>query len=122
MIEQVCSQDKFTIFGEMARSKAQLQHTECSIDFASLHSSKIMCVFQGNITTCGIVGAYAVVLAVDAYIYTSLSYITLNILKRLLNNTFSAVFTDVPFQTIGEYTSECQELSKAGKVELLAFN
>lgn len=39
MIEQVCSQDKFTIFGEMARSKAQLQHTECSIDFASLHSS-----------------------------------------------------------------------------------
>lgn len=55
---------------------------------------------EGNITTCGIVGAYAVVLAVNAYIYTSLSYITLNILKRLLNNTFSAVFTDVPFQTI----------------------
>lgn len=81
-----------------------------------------MYVFQGNITTCGIVGAYAVVLAVNAYIYTSLSYITLNILKRLLNNTFSAVFTDVPFQTIGEYTSECQELSKAGKVELLDFN
>ncbi|XP_008282341.1 transmembrane 7 superfamily member 3 [Stegastes partitus] len=55
---------------------------------------------EGNIITCGVVGAYAVVLAVNAYIYTSLSYITLNILKRLLNNNFSAAFTDVPFQTI----------------------
>uniref|UniRef100_A0A3Q0SNW9 Transmembrane 7 superfamily member 3 n=1 Tax=Amphilophus citrinellus TaxID=61819 RepID=A0A3Q0SNW9_AMPCI len=55
---------------------------------------------EGNITTCGIVGAYAVILAINSYIYTSLSYITLNILKRLLNNNFSAVFTDVPFQTI----------------------
>uniref|UniRef100_A0A665UMS2 TM7S3/TM198-like domain-containing protein n=1 Tax=Echeneis naucrates TaxID=173247 RepID=A0A665UMS2_ECHNA len=55
---------------------------------------------EGNITTCGIVGAYAVVLAVNAYIYTSLSYITMNILKRFLNNNFNAMFTDVPFQTI----------------------
>ncbi|XP_041833029.1 transmembrane 7 superfamily member 3 [Melanotaenia boesemani] len=55
---------------------------------------------EGNITTCGVVGAYAVILAVNAYIYTSLSYITLNILKRFLNNNFSAVFTDVPFQII----------------------
>ncbi|KAG8005786.1 Transmembrane 7 superfamily member 3, partial [Nibea albiflora] len=55
---------------------------------------------EGNIVTCGVVGGYAVILAVNAYIYTSLSYITLNILKRFLNNNFSAVFTDVPFQTI----------------------
>ncbi|XP_053200027.1 transmembrane 7 superfamily member 3 [Scomber japonicus] len=55
---------------------------------------------EGNITTCGVVGAYAVILAINAYIYTSLSYITLNILKRFLNNNFSSVFTDVPFQTI----------------------
>ncbi|KAM9327420.1 transmembrane 7 superfamily member 3 [Pholidichthys leucotaenia] len=55
---------------------------------------------QGNITTCGVVGAYAVVLAVNAYVYTSLSFITLNILKRLLNNNFNAAFTDVPFQTV----------------------
>nr|XP_046235335.1 transmembrane 7 superfamily member 3 [Scatophagus argus] len=55
---------------------------------------------EGNIVTCGIIGAYAVILAVNAYIYTSLSYITLNILKRFLNNNFSAAFTDVPFQTI----------------------
>ncbi|XP_030575705.1 transmembrane 7 superfamily member 3 [Archocentrus centrarchus] len=59
---------------------------------------------EGNITTCGIVGAYAVILAINSYIYTSLSYITLNILKRLLNNNFSAVFTDVPFQTIDYIT------------------
>ncbi|KAM4615321.1 transmembrane 7 superfamily member 3 isoform 2-T2 [Polymixia lowei] len=55
---------------------------------------------EGNITTCGVVGGYAVVLAVNAYVYTSLSYITLNILKRFINNNFSAAFTDVPFQTI----------------------
>ncbi|XP_028255388.1 transmembrane 7 superfamily member 3 isoform X3 [Parambassis ranga] len=55
---------------------------------------------EGNITTCGVVGAYAVILGVNSYIYTSLSYITLNILKRFLNNNFSSVFTDVPFQTI----------------------
>ncbi|KAF1372560.1 hypothetical protein PFLUV_G00266760 [Perca fluviatilis] len=55
---------------------------------------------EGNIVTCGIVGAYAVILAVNAYVYTSLSYITLNILKRFLNNNFSAAFTDVPFQAI----------------------
>ncbi|XP_054480616.1 transmembrane 7 superfamily member 3 [Anoplopoma fimbria] len=55
---------------------------------------------EGNIVTCGAVGAYAVILAVNAYIYTSLSFITLNILKRFLNNNFSAVFTDVPFQVI----------------------
>lgn len=55
---------------------------------------------EGNIITCGVVGGYAVVLAVNAYIYTSLSYITLNILKRFLNNNFSSVFTDVPFQAI----------------------
>ncbi|XP_072233553.1 transmembrane 7 superfamily member 3 [Leuresthes tenuis] len=55
---------------------------------------------EGNIITCGVVGAYAVILAINAYIYTSLSYITLNILKRFLNNNFSAAFTDVPFQTI----------------------
>uniref|UniRef100_A0A8C6U719 Transmembrane 7 superfamily member 3 n=1 Tax=Neogobius melanostomus TaxID=47308 RepID=A0A8C6U719_9GOBI len=42
---------------------------------------------EGNITTCGVVGAYAVVLGVNAYIYTSLSYIT-------------SAFTDVPFQGI----------------------
>ncbi|TKS91093.1 Transmembrane 7 superfamily member 3 [Collichthys lucidus] len=55
---------------------------------------------EGNIVTCGVVGAYAVILAVNAYIYTSLSYITLNILKRFLNSNFSAMFTDVPFQEI----------------------
>ena len=62
----------------------------------------IMFLPQGNIITCGVVGAYAVILAVNAYVYTSLSYITLNILKRFLNNNFNAAFTDVPFQTIGE--------------------
>ncbi|KAM6985419.1 transmembrane 7 superfamily member 3 [Aplochiton taeniatus] len=55
---------------------------------------------EGNITTCGVAGGYAAVLAVSSYVYTSLSYITLNILKRLLNNNFSSTFTDVSFQDI----------------------
>ncbi|XP_066561546.1 transmembrane 7 superfamily member 3 isoform X2 [Amia ocellicauda] len=55
---------------------------------------------EGNITACAIVGGYAVVLAVNSYIYTSLSYIVLDILKRALNNDFSRAFTDVPFQAI----------------------
>ncbi|KAM6216306.1 transmembrane 7 superfamily member 3 [Rhynchocyon petersi] len=61
-------------------------------------------VFMGclrilNILTCGITGSYSVVLAVGSYLYTSLSYITLNILKRALNKEFRGAFTNVPFQT-----------------------
>uniref|UniRef100_A0A8C9W7N4 Transmembrane 7 superfamily member 3 n=1 Tax=Scleropages formosus TaxID=113540 RepID=A0A8C9W7N4_SCLFO len=55
---------------------------------------------EGNIMTCGAVGAYAVVLAVNSYAYTSLSYITLDILKRFLNNNYSRTFTSMPFQDI----------------------
>ncbi|XP_066525984.1 transmembrane 7 superfamily member 3 [Hoplias malabaricus] len=55
---------------------------------------------EGNITTCGVVGAYMVVLAVNAYTYTSLSYITLDVLKRLLNSNFSRAFISVPLQNI----------------------
>ncbi|XP_068611403.1 transmembrane 7 superfamily member 3 [Brachionichthys hirsutus] len=55
---------------------------------------------EGNIIACGVIGAHAVVLAVNAYVYTSLSYVTLNILKRFLNGSFSKAFTDVPFQSI----------------------
>ncbi|KAF5901635.1 transmembrane 7 superfamily member 3-like [Clarias magur] len=54
----------------------------------------------GNIVTCGVVGGYMVVLAVNAYTYTSLSYITLDVLKRLLNDDFSRVFITVPLQMI----------------------
>ncbi|XP_012496497.1 PREDICTED: transmembrane 7 superfamily member 3 [Propithecus coquereli] len=61
-------------------------------------------VFMGclrilNILTCGVVGSYSVVLAVDSYLYTSLSHITLNVLRRALNKDFHSTFTNVPFQT-----------------------
>ncbi|XP_037703131.1 transmembrane 7 superfamily member 3 isoform X2 [Choloepus didactylus] len=61
-------------------------------------------VFMGclrilNILTCGIIGSYSVVLAIDSYMFTSLSYITLNVLKRALNTDFHRAFTNVPFQT-----------------------
>ncbi|XP_053320398.1 transmembrane 7 superfamily member 3 [Spea bombifrons] len=52
-----------------------------------------------NILSCALVGSYTVVLAIDSYLYTSLSYITLNVLKRALNTEFSAAYTSVPFQT-----------------------
>lgn len=55
---------------------------------------------EGNIMTCGVVGAYTVVLAVNAYTYTSLSYITLDVLKRFLNHNFSRAFISVPLQDI----------------------
>lgn len=73
-----------------------------SFEFSSEQINRVLPVHQGNILACGVVGAYAVVLAVNAYVYTSLSYITLNILKRFLNTNFSTAFTDVPFQTIGK--------------------
>lgn len=61
-------------------------------------------VFMGclrilNILTCGVIGSYSVVLAVGSYLSTSLSYITLNVLKRALNKDFHRTFTNVPFQT-----------------------
>ncbi|XP_061523554.1 transmembrane 7 superfamily member 3 isoform X1 [Phycodurus eques] len=98
----VASTVLFTLLGDLdvfRRSNAVFWVTFCSIMI-------IFPIFfmrwprEGNITTCGVIGAYAVVLAMNTYIYTSLSYITLNILKRFLNNNFSAAFTDIPFQAI----------------------
>ncbi|OBS83140.1 hypothetical protein A6R68_22872 [Neotoma lepida] len=52
-----------------------------------------------NILACGVVGSYSVVLAIDSYVFTSLSYITLNVLRRALNTGFRGAFIRVPFQT-----------------------
>uniref|UniRef100_A0A8C3YRF6 Transmembrane 7 superfamily member 3 n=1 Tax=Catagonus wagneri TaxID=51154 RepID=A0A8C3YRF6_9CETA len=61
-------------------------------------------VFMGclrilSILACGFIGSYSVVLAVDSYLYTSLSYIALNVLKRALHVDFHQAFINVPFQT-----------------------
>ncbi|KAG9332906.1 hypothetical protein JZ751_014390, partial [Albula glossodonta] len=55
---------------------------------------------EGNILACGVAGAYAVVLAVNAYVYTSLSYIALDIMKRFLNTNFSRELISVPLHDI----------------------
>ncbi|KAI1883864.1 hypothetical protein AGOR_G00236420 [Albula goreensis] len=55
---------------------------------------------EGNILACGVAGAYAVVLAVNAYVYTSLSYIALDIMKRFLNTNFSRQLISVPLHDI----------------------
>uniref|UniRef100_A0A8C9F6B9 Transmembrane 7 superfamily member 3 n=1 Tax=Pavo cristatus TaxID=9049 RepID=A0A8C9F6B9_PAVCR len=52
-----------------------------------------------NILACGIVGSYSVVLAIACYVYTSLAYIALDLLRRILNDYFSRAYTNVPFQT-----------------------
>ncbi|XP_006127743.1 transmembrane 7 superfamily member 3 [Pelodiscus sinensis] len=52
-----------------------------------------------NILACGIVGSYSVVLAIACYLYTSLAYITLDVLRRILNDDFRQAYTNVPFQT-----------------------
>ncbi|KFV64016.1 Transmembrane 7 superfamily member 3, partial [Dryobates pubescens] len=51
-----------------------------------------------NIMASGIVGSYTVILAIACYVYTSLSYITLDLLRRILNDYFSRAYTNVPFQ------------------------
>ncbi|NXU62200.1 TM7S3 protein, partial [Horornis vulcanius] len=51
-----------------------------------------------NILASGIVGSYTVILAIACYVYTSLAYITLDLLRRVLNNNFSRAYTNVPFQ------------------------
>ncbi|KAM4882258.1 transmembrane 7 superfamily member 3 isoform 2-T2 [Thomomys bottae] len=61
-------------------------------------------VFMGclrilNILTCGIIGSYSVVLAIGSFMFTSLSSITSNVLRRALNVNFNKAFTNVPFQT-----------------------
>ncbi|XP_060240482.1 transmembrane 7 superfamily member 3 isoform X2 [Meriones unguiculatus] len=61
-------------------------------------------VFMGclrilNILACGVVGAYSVVLAVGSYVSTSLSYITLNVLRRALDVDFRGAVIRAPFQT-----------------------
>lgn len=67
---------------------------------------------QLNILTCGFIGSYSVVLAFDSYSYTSLSHITLNVLKRALNVNFHRAFTNVPFQTNGKTKSKNQSDSQ----------
>ncbi|NXA36738.1 TM7S3 protein, partial [Eudromia elegans] len=52
-----------------------------------------------NILACGIVGSYSVVLAVACYVFTSLAYVTLELLRRILNDSFNRAYTNVPFQT-----------------------
>ncbi|XP_043943663.1 transmembrane 7 superfamily member 3 [Protopterus annectens] len=51
-----------------------------------------------SIIACGILGSYAVVIGIYSYMYTSMSYITLNVLKRLLSRNFRKAYTKVPFQ------------------------
>ena len=59
-------------------------------------------LLQLNILACGVLGSYSVVLAVDSYAFTSLSYITLNVLRRALNTAFRGALLRAPFQTNGK--------------------
>ncbi|KAF7246672.1 Transmembrane 7 superfamily member 3, partial [Varanus komodoensis] len=51
-----------------------------------------------NILTCGIIGSYTIVLATACYVYISLSYISIDLLRRILNEDFRRTYTSVPFQ------------------------
>ncbi|XP_040843381.1 transmembrane 7 superfamily member 3 [Ochotona curzoniae] len=59
----------------------------------------IGCLRILNVLSCGVVGSYTVVLAINSYSFTSLSHVTLNILKRALRPDFRRAFTKVPWQT-----------------------
>ncbi|XP_054843881.1 transmembrane 7 superfamily member 3 [Eublepharis macularius] len=56
------------------------------------------CPLVLNIVACGILGSYTLVLAAACYLYTSLSYIGVNLLRRVLNNDFRRAYSNVPFQ------------------------
>ncbi|XP_048402051.1 transmembrane 7 superfamily member 3-like isoform X2 [Stegostoma tigrinum] len=51
-----------------------------------------------NIITCALVGSYAVIITVGVYVYTSLTFIILNIIKRAIYPEFAKVESDAPFQ------------------------
>ncbi|GCB64757.1 transmembrane 7 superfamily member 3-like isoform X1 [Scyliorhinus torazame] len=51
-----------------------------------------------NIITCALVGSYAVIVAIGVYVYTSLTYIVLNVIKRTIHPDFAKVESDAPFQ------------------------
>ncbi|XP_048884710.1 transmembrane 7 superfamily member 3 isoform X2 [Brienomyrus brachyistius] len=55
---------------------------------------------EGSIVCCGVVGSYSVLLAVSTYISTSLSYLTLDVLKRLVDGSFSRTSAAVAFRSI----------------------
>lgn len=74
---------------------------------------------QLNILTCGLIGSYSVVLAFDSYLYTSLSHIALNVLKRALSMDFHIAFTKAPFQTNGKTKSKNRSDSQVGLLACL---
>ncbi|XP_038664266.1 transmembrane 7 superfamily member 3-like [Scyliorhinus canicula] len=51
-----------------------------------------------NIITCALVGSYSVIIAIGVYVYTSLTYIILNVIKRAIHPDFAKVESDAPFQ------------------------
>ncbi|XP_078270989.1 transmembrane 7 superfamily member 3-like [Rhinoraja longicauda] len=51
-----------------------------------------------NIMTCALVGSYAVIVAVGMYVYSSLTYIILNVIKRAVDPDFAMVYSNAPFQ------------------------
>lgn len=51
-----------------------------------------------NIFGCAVVGSYAVIVSVDRYIGTTLSYIVLNVVKRAVVDEFYLAANEVPFQ------------------------
>uniref|UniRef100_A0A8C5MVN7 Transmembrane 7 superfamily member 3 n=1 Tax=Leptobrachium leishanense TaxID=445787 RepID=A0A8C5MVN7_9ANUR len=89
----------FTPIGEYAvfRNNSVFWLTFCSVVIVS----SLLLIFPKhlNILSCALVGSYTVVLAIDSFVYTSLSYITLNVLKRTLNDEFSVAYTSAPLQT-----------------------
>ncbi|CAH1257286.1 TM7SF3 [Branchiostoma lanceolatum] len=51
-----------------------------------------------SIVSCSVIGSYAVILALDAYLYTCLSYIALNPIKRAVAQDFRVAVISAPFQ------------------------
>lgn len=59
---------------------------------------------RANILCCGVLGAFAVIVAVDHYIGSNLKYILLNTVRRATKKEFKSAEIDPPFQMRGKYT------------------
>uniref|UniRef100_A0A670XXH9 Transmembrane 7 superfamily member 3 n=1 Tax=Pseudonaja textilis TaxID=8673 RepID=A0A670XXH9_PSETE len=87
----------FTPVGKIFQDNAVFWVTFCCVALV-IPVIFVCCPRVLNILTCGVVGSYTIVLATACYIYTSLSYIGIDLLRRILNEDFKRTYTSVPFQ------------------------
>ncbi|XP_070567379.1 transmembrane 7 superfamily member 3-like [Ptychodera flava] len=89
----------FTPFGDLKPWQNNVDYGLCFACFVLL--VPVLLIYftkQLNIIACAVIGSYLCVIAISSYLYTSLAYIVLNPLKRILLEDYDQAYTQVPFQ------------------------